>query len=88
MDDKIYGGCLAIQAIFTAIQPSQVLQIVSLLITIASAVVGLVFKILSWYNESKKDGKIDSKELEEGTKMTIEELDKISKEINDINKKD
>lgn len=90
MDDKVYGGCLILEAIFTAVQPYQVFQWISLIITIVSAVVGLIFKIISWYKKSKADGKIDKEEIKEAVDIVSDGVKEISdavKKADEIDKK-
>lgn len=92
MDDKVYLGCLGLEAIFTAVQPYQIFQWISLIITIVSALFGLIFKIVTWYKKSKEDGKITKEEIEEGIKIVSEgtkeikdAADKASEEMKDKN---
>lgn len=51
--------------VLTSIQDNPVYQIVGLVLTILSLCVSILYTILKWYNEAKKDGQITSKEYEE-----------------------
>lgn len=62
----------------TSTQTNETLETISLIITIIGAILSfIVCPLLSWYNKAKKDGKIDSEEIEELTKD-------ISKGVNEI----
>ena len=65
-------------AVGTATQTNETLETISLIVTIIGAVISfIVCPLLSWFNHAKKDGHIDSEEVEELTKG-------ISKGLNDI----
>lgn len=51
--------------VLTSIQDNSVYQIVGLILTILSLCVSILYTILKWYNEAKKDGQITSEEYEE-----------------------
>ena len=65
-------------AVGTATQTNETLETISLIVTIIGAILSfIVCPLLSWFNHAKKDGKIDSEEIEELTKG-------ISKGLNEI----
>ena len=75
-------------AVGTAIQTNEVLQTISLIITILGGIVSLiVIPLLTWYKNAKKDGKITVDEIEEGAKTLQEGLEQLDKNLNDKNKK-
>lgn len=51
--------------VLTSIQDNPVYQIVGLILTILSLCISILYTILKWYNEAKKDGQITSEEYEE-----------------------
>lgn len=51
--------------VLTSIQDNPVYQIVGLILTILSLCVSILYTIVKWYNEAKKDGQITSEEYEE-----------------------
>ena len=55
----------AISAVGTAIQPSEVLQIISLVITIVGGLVTTAFAVYGWWKKASADGKIDKEEVDE-----------------------
>jgi beta-lactamase regulating signal transducer with metallopeptidase domain len=66
----------------TATQTNEVLQTISLIITIIGAVISMiVVPILSWYIKAKKDGKITPDEVKEGVEILKDGLEKTNDEI-------
>ncbi len=73
-------------AVGTALQTSEVLQIISMIITILGGIVSLiVLPLLNWWKNAKKDGKITDEEIDEGVKTLQEGLNGV-KEVVDKNK--
>lgn len=73
-DELIVGGAgTAIAALGTATQINEVLQTISLVITILGALISfVVVPLLSWHKNAKKDGKVTKEEFKEGCKSLIE----------------
>ena len=68
----------------TATQTNEVLQTISLIITIIGAIISMiVVPLLSWYLKAKADGKITPEELKEGAEVLKDGLEKTEKEIKD-----
>ena len=75
----------------TAIQPNEILQTISLIITILGSIVCfIVVPLLNWYTNAKKDGKITMDEiqigaetLKDGLEKTQEQIDRQTKGKND-----
>ena len=66
----------------TATQTNELLQTISLVVTIVGAVISMiVVPLLGWYNKAKKDGKITTEELEEGAKTLQEGVEGVKEEI-------
>lgn len=66
---ELIGGLVgtSTSAVGTALQTNDVLQTISLIITILGGIVSLiVIPILTWYKNAKKDGKITQEEIDEG----------------------
>lgn len=51
--------------ICTAIQPDELLQIISLILTIIATLFSIAFTIYNWWKKASKDGKIDKEEINE-----------------------
>ena len=74
-------------AVGTATQTNETLETISLIITIIGAILSfIVCPLLSWYNKAKKDGKIDSEEIEELTKDITKGVSEIGDALNDHKK--
>ena len=74
-------------AVGTATQTNETLETISLIVTIIGAVISfIVCPLLSWFNHAKKDGKIDSEEIEELTKDITKGVNEIG-EVLDEHKK-
>ena len=81
MSDKISDGiCLALQSFLTITQTDEIFRIISLVLTILSALVVLARNIYEWYIKAKKDGKIDA---DEGKEL----IDIVDDSVNDIRSK-
>lgn len=77
-NELIAGGVgTGLAVLGTATQLNEVLQTISLIITILGALVSfVVVPVLSWYRNAKKDGKITADELTEAAETLQEGLDK------------
>lgn len=56
---------ITFQSLLTIAQTDEIFRIISLILTIISAVVVLARNIYEWYVKAKKDGKIDADEGKE-----------------------
>ena len=66
-----------IVTLVNAVQSNQTFQTIIFILTLVSLVVNIARNIITWYNESKQDGKIDADEIKKG-------VDIIDKGITDI----
>ena len=80
MNRNVAGGLLGsvLSAIGTGFQPNELLQTISLVLTIIGAIITIVMAIVNWWQKAHKDGKIDKDELKEG-------IDIIKDGVNDLN---
>ena len=61
----------------TATQTNEILETVSLILTIVGAIISfIVVPLLNWYTRAKKDGKITPSEIEEGVETLKDGIDK------------
>lgn len=76
------GTCLS--AVGTATQLNEILQTVSLIITIIGGIITfIVVPLIAWYNKAKKDGKIDVDEIKEGITTVSDGINKVKEDIKD-----
>ena len=92
MDNKsTIGGLVGnvLGVVGTSLQTEEVLRIISLIITIVGAIITwIVIPIINWYNKAKADGKIDSKELDEGITIISDGIDKVQEQVEQKGEKD
>ena len=91
MKNEFIGSCIGtgLAILGTATQVNEVLQTISLIITILGAIVSFVIvPLLSWYRNSKKDGKITLDEAAKGVEALKEGLDKTKEAIDKERKED
>ena len=71
----------------TATQTNEILQTISLIITIVGGVISLiVVPILSWYFKAKQDGKITPDEIKEGVEIIKDGAEKLNNTLKDKDK--
>ena len=76
-------------AVGTATQTNETLETISLIITIIGAILSfIVCPLLSWYNKAKKDGHIDSEEIEDLTKEISKGLNEMGESLDEHKKGD
>ena len=83
---ELIGGAVgtALSATGTAIQPNEVLQTISLIITILGAIISMiVLPLLTWYKNAKKDGKITKEEIKEGIDKLQEGIEGVKDTLDD-----
>ena len=88
MRDELIGGSIgtALSAVGTGLQTNDVLQTISLVITIIGALITfIVIPLWNWYKEAKKDGKVTKEELKEGVKIVSEGSQSIKDKIEKVN---
>lgn len=84
-DNLIYGSVgTALSAIGTGLQTNDVLETISLIITIIGGIITFIITpLISWYNKSKtNDSKIDTDEVQEAIKIITHGSEKIKDQIN------
>lgn len=90
MKDKLICGSIgtALTAVGTGLQPNDVLETISLIITIIGSILTfIVMPLLSWYKKSKSDdGKIDADEAQEAIKIIADGSEKIKGQVDNNEK--
>lgn len=91
MKRELIGGAFGtlLSATGTALQTQQVLQIISLCITILGAIISMIIlPLLTWYKNAKKDGKITEDEIKEGVEKLQEGIEGVKQTLDDKKKGD
>lgn len=66
----------------TAMQTNEVLQTISIIITIIGGLITfIIMPLANWYKSAKKDRKIDTEELKDGIKIIVDGSEKIKEEL-------
>ena len=87
-DNIIYGSIgTALSAIGTGLQTNEVLETISLIITIIGGIITFIITpLINWYNKSKVDDKIDTNEVQEAIKIISHGSEKIKDQIDNNEK--
>ena len=88
---ELIGGAVgtALSATGTALQTNEILQTISLIITILGAIISMiVLPLITWYKNAKKDGKIDKEEIKEGLDKLQEGIEGVKDSLDDKKKGD
>lgn len=92
MNGKEFAGGVigtSLSAVGTALQVNEVLQTISLVITILGGLVSLVLiPLLNWYRNAKKDGKIDVDEVKDAAKIVEDGTKQIKSQIEGKDKRE
>lgn len=81
MKNELIGGSIgtALSAIGTGLQTNDVLQTISLVITIIGGLITfIIVPLVNWYKNAKKDGKIDTEELKDGVDILKDGVDNLT----------
>lgn len=84
MKQELLSGTIGttLSIIGTAMQTNEILETISLVITIIGGVITfIVVPILNWYRHAKKDGKIDAGEIKEGLDIIVDGSERVKDEI-------
>ena len=84
MKNELITGAVgtSLSAVGTAIQTNEILQTISLVITILGGLITFVIvPLVNWYREAKKDGKIDKDEIKQATDIVITGGEQISESV-------
>ena len=72
----------------TATQTNELLQTISLIITIIGAIISMiVVPLVSWYQKAKADGKITKEEIQEGADIIKNGVEALQNKENDKEEK-
>lgn len=74
MNKELIGGAIGtgLSAVGTATQTNDVLQTISLVITILGGLITfIIVPLITWYREAKKDGKITKDEVEQAKDIVV-----------------
>lgn len=83
MNKEVAGAIsgTALSAIGTGLQTSEVLQIISLVLTIIGSLITITMAVINWWKKASADGRITKEELEEGANIAKEGIDALNERI-------
>ncbi len=83
--ELIAGGVGAILGVIgTVTQTNEILQTISLIITIIGAIISMIIvPLISWYQKAKKDGKITSEEIKDGIDIAVGGIKDVQDKLED-----
>lgn len=85
----IGGVASSLSAVGTSIQTNEVLQIISLILTILGTLITfIVLPLLNWFIKAKKDGKITIDEVKEGVETLQEGINSTQNTLGDKKKEE
>lgn len=84
MNKEIVGAITgtSVSAVGTGLQTNEVLQTISLILTIAGALITIIMAVVNWWKQAKKDGKITKEEIQDGRDIIVDGVDTIVDIIN------
>lgn len=84
MSKELTGGIIGstMSAVGTGLQTNEVLQTISLVLTIVGTLITIAMALINWWKNAKKDGKIDKEEIQDAIDIIKDGVDSI-KDIND-----
>lgn len=89
--DELITGSIGttLSAVGTATQTNEVLQTISLVITIIGALITfIIVPLLNWYKKAKEDGKITKEEIKEGIKIVSEGSQQVKDKVEEVKQLD
>ena len=88
MSKELTGGIIGstMSAVGTGLQTNEVLQTISLVLTIVGTLITIAMALINWWKNAKKDDKIDKEEIQDAIDIIKDGVDSI-KDINDEEEK-
>lgn len=83
MNKETIGGIVgtSVTAVGTGLQTNELLQIISLVLTILGSFITILMALTNWWKSAKKDGKIDKEEIKEGGKIIKENIETLVEDL-------
>ena len=83
MNKETIGGIVgtSVTAVGTGLQTNELLQKISLVLTILGSIITIVMALTNWWKSAKKDGKIDKEEIKEGGKIVKDNIETLIEDL-------
>ena len=74
---EVVGGIIgtSVSAVGTGIQTNEILQTISIVLTIIGTLITITMAVVNWWKNAKKDGKITKEEIQEGVNIIKDGID-------------
>ena len=81
---EVIGGIVgtSVSAVGTGLQTNELLQTISLVLTIVGTCITIAMAVINWWKKAKEDGKITKDEIKDGVDIVVDGV----KTIQDITK--
>ena len=89
MNKELIGGIAgtSLSIVGTASQTNELLQDISLVLTIIGTLITIIMALINWWKNAKKDGKITSDEIQDAVDIIKDGVDSIKDKIDKEDKK-
>ncbi|MBO7735380.1 MAG: hypothetical protein J6S67_22640 [Methanobrevibacter sp.] len=83
MNKEVVGGIVGtgVTAVGTGLQTNEILQAVSIVLTIIGSIITIAMALTNWWKNAKKDGKITKEEINEGVGIIVDGANEIKDKI-------
>jgi preprotein translocase subunit SecG len=88
MNKEVYGGIAGTitSIVGTSMQTNEVLQMISLILTIIGTIITIAMALLNWYKQAKRDGKITKDEIKDAVDIISDGIEDIKSNTKGENK--
>ena len=85
MNKEVVGGMIGtgVTAVGTGLQTNEILQAISIVLTIIGSIITITMALTNWWKNAKKDGKITKEEINEGVGIIVDGANKLKDKIKD-----
>ena len=85
MNKEVIGGVIgtSISAVGTGMQTNEILQTISIILTIIGSLITIGMALINWWKNAKKDGKITKDEIKDGVDIIVGGVEDIKDKLED-----
>ena len=90
MNKEVVGGIVGtgVTAVGTGLQTNEVLQAISIILTIIGTLITIAMALTNWWKNAKKDGKITKDEIKDGIDIIVGGVNEIKDKTKDKEEKE
>lgn len=81
---EVIGGIVgtSVSAVGTGMQTNELLQRISLILTIVGTLITIIMALVNWWKNAKKDGKITKDEINDAVNIIKDGADSVNEVVN------